>query len=74
MSYFDCDETDRAARMYFEHAEQLGQTVDQPCRHDSGMQADGQTIVFRAGRRVLGRYRVQPGGSIRRLRPEVLVG
>ncbi len=65
MSYFDCEQTDRAAKAYHREGERKGLTLQQPNRHDSGL--EGNTVVLRSAGNVLARYRALPNGGVRSL-------
>jgi hypothetical protein len=65
MSYYDCEETDRAVRAYHREGDRNGETRPQPSRGDSGLESD--TVVLRGGGRVLARYRVRGDGRLRKL-------
>ena len=65
MPYYDSDETDRAARLYFREGGRTGSNLMQPSRSDSG--TEGNTVVLRSGDQTLARYRVKAGGRLRKL-------
>jgi hypothetical protein len=69
MSWYDCDETDRAVEAYFRRAEREGLSVAQPNRYDSEFDPVAGLVTLRGGSRgeVLARYRVKPDGGLRRL-------
>jgi hypothetical protein len=67
--YYDCEETDRAVKLYYARARRIGgPDADPPApgRVDSGR--DGDIITLGNVTGVLARYRVQPDGRLRRLR------
>jgi hypothetical protein len=65
MSYYDCDETDRAVDAYFAETSRLGHEPQQPNRHRTERQGDVITVAN--SRRVLARYAVRGDGRLRRL-------
>jgi hypothetical protein len=66
MSYYDCDETDRAVAAYFRRGERHGWSLDQPNRSRSGID-ENNVVTLRNGGGVLARYKVADSGRLRRL-------
>jgi len=65
MSYYDCDETDRAVEAYFQWCQTQfpGVTPTQPNRYDTGRVGDVITIRGGGHGSVLARFRVLPDGG-----------
>lgn len=67
MPYFDCDETDRAADLYFKWVARAGLVANQPNRQLS--ERVGDKVYLRNIQGDLARFRVLPDGRMRRIWP-----
>jgi hypothetical protein len=67
MSYYDDDLTDKAVSLYHRWSQRSGLIPQQPNRQET--ERDGDVIHIRNIKGELARYRVLPGGRLRKMWP-----